>query len=73
MCTELLPVHQDGDIGEDVSAAQPVEVEQHVAGVARELYAAVCCARHLLKICKHETNKLGSVKSLSSFFPSFFF
>lgn len=54
VCTKLLPVHQDCDIGEDVSAPQPVQVEQDVARVARELYAAVCCASHFLKICKKQ-------------------
>ena len=52
MCTELLPVDQDGDICENISAAQPVQVEQDVAGVTRELYAAVRCASHLLKFCR---------------------
>lgn len=67
VCTKLLPVHQDCDIGEDVSAPQPVQVEQDVARVARELYAAVCCASHFLKICKHKTNTRGSTESLDFF------
>lgn len=52
MRAELLPVDQDCDVREDIPAPQPVQVEQDVARVARELYAAVCCASHFLKFCK---------------------
>lgn len=69
---KLLPAHQDRHVGEDVSASQPVQVEQHVARVARELDAAVCCASHFPKICKPKGNILGSVKN-RDFSPEFFF
>ena len=52
MCPELLPADQDGDVRQDVSAAQPVQIEQNVTGMARELYAAVCRASHFVKLCK---------------------
>lgn len=52
MCTKLLPVDQDSDICEDISTAQPVQVEQNITCMARELYAAVCCASHFVKFCK---------------------
>lgn len=52
MCTELLSVDQDSDICEDVSAAEPVQVEQDITCMACELYAAVCCASHFVKFCK---------------------
>lgn len=56
MCTELLSVDQDSDICEDVSAAEPVQVEQDITCMACELYAAVCCASHFVKFCKQENN-----------------
>lgn len=46
MCPELLPADQDGNVGEDVPAAEAVQIEQDVAGVTRELDAAVGQARH---------------------------
>lgn len=54
MCTKLLPVDQDGDVRENVSAAQPVQVEQDIARMPGELYAAVCCARHLIYVCTQQ-------------------
>lgn len=72
MCAELLPVHQDCDIGENVSASQPVQVEQDITRVACELYAAVCCASHFLKICKQQTNILGSIKRLDFVYKTIF-
>lgn len=52
VCTKLLSVDQDSDICEDVSAAEPVQVEQDITCMACELYAAVCCASHFVKFCK---------------------
>lgn len=52
MCTKLLSVDQDGNICEDVPAAQPVQVEKDITGVACKLYAAVCCAGHFVKFCQ---------------------
>lgn len=43
VCPKLLPTDQNGDIGQDVSAAQAVEVEQHITRMASECDAAVCC------------------------------
>lgn len=51
MSSKLLSVDQNSDVREDVSAAQPVQVEQDVAGMACELDAAVCCTRHFVEIC----------------------
>lgn len=47
---ELLPVHLDGDVGQDVPAAEAVEVEQDVACVARELNAAISGHGHSVEI-----------------------
>lgn len=47
---ELLPVHLDGDVGQDVPAAEAVEVEQDVACMARELNAAISGHGHSVKI-----------------------
>lgn len=55
MGTKLLSVDQNGDVCEDISAAQPVQVEQDVAGMACELDAAVCCTRHFVKICNERS------------------
>lgn len=45
--SELLPVHDDDNISQDVPASKAVEIEEDVAGVARELDAAVCRRGHL--------------------------
>ncbi len=46
MGPELLPTDHNGDIGQDVSAAEAVEVEQHITSMASERNAAVCCTWH---------------------------
>ena len=50
VCTELLSVNQDGDICKNIPATQTVQVEQHITCMACELYAAVRCASHFVKI-----------------------
>lgn len=40
--SELLPVHNDDDIGQDIPASKAVEIEEDIARVAGELDAAVC-------------------------------
>lgn len=47
---KLLPFHLNCDVSQDVPAAEAVEVEQDVAGMARELYAAICSHGHAVKI-----------------------
>lgn len=47
MGSELLPVHDDDNISQDIPASKAVEVEEDVAGVAGELDAAVCRRGHL--------------------------
>lgn len=42
MSSELLPVHNDDDIGQDIPASKAVEIEEDIACVAGELDAAVC-------------------------------
>lgn len=65
VCTKLLSVHQDSDIGENVSAAQPIQVKQDIACMACKLYAAVCCASHLVKFCKQTNNNNQKTKIIS--------
>lgn len=50
MSTKTLSVHPDGDIGQDVPTAEAVEVEQDVARVACELYAAICSSGHAVTV-----------------------
>lgn len=57
VCAKLLSVDQDGDVGENISAAQPVQVEQDITGMPCELYAAVCCTSHFVEFCKIQKNK----------------
>lgn len=45
--SELFPVDDDDNIGQDIPAPKPVEVEEDVARVAGELDAAVCRRGHL--------------------------
>lgn len=47
---ELLPLHLDGDVGQNVPAAEAVEIQQDVAGVARELNAAISGHGHSVEI-----------------------
>lgn len=54
---KLLSVDKNCDVCEDVSAAQPVQVEQDIAGMACELDAAVCCTRHFVKICNEKSKQ----------------
>lgn len=49
--SEKLSVHLYGHIGEDVPAAQAVEVEQDVACMACELNAVVCSRGHAVITC----------------------
>lgn len=51
MSSEKLSVHLYGHIGEDVPAAQAVEVEQDVACMACELKAVVCSRGHAVITC----------------------
>ena len=50
MRAEALSVHLDGDVCQDVAAAEAVEVEQDVPCVACELYAAIRCGGHAVTI-----------------------
>lgn len=50
MSPETLAVHLNGDICQDVPAAEAVEVEQDVSCVTRELYAAFLSRGHAFKI-----------------------
>lgn len=50
VCAEALAVHLDGDISQDIPAAESVEVEQDVACMASELYAAICRRGHDVRI-----------------------
>lgn len=56
---EALPVHLDGDVGQQVPAAEPVEVEQDVARVARELNTAICRHGHSVKLSKGKNHKFN--------------
>lgn len=56
-----LSVHLYGDIGQDVPAAEAVEVEQNVACVACELNAVVCSRGHAVTTCAHVINGLHSI------------
>lgn len=62
MCVKLSVPDPHGDVSEDVSAAQAVEVEQHVSCMPCELDAAVCCAAHtntlLRKTQKHTVSSV---------------
>lgn len=55
MGLELLPADHNGDISQDVSDAEPVEVEQHVTGMASEFNAAVCCTWHFVHLHKNSS------------------
>lgn len=54
---EMLPIDVYGDVGQDVPAAEAVEVEQDVARVARELNAAIRSHGHSVKIYAKGRNK----------------
>lgn len=45
--SELLPVHDDDDVRQDIPAPKAVEIEEDIARVAGELDAAVCRRGHL--------------------------
>lgn len=47
---EALALHLYGDVGQHVPAAEPVEVEQDVARVARELNTAICRHGHSVNL-----------------------
>lgn len=47
---ELLPLHLDGDVGQNVPAAEAVEIQEDVAGMARELNAAISGHGHSVEI-----------------------
>lgn len=40
--SELLPVHDDDDVGQNIPASKAVEIEEDIACMAGELDAAVC-------------------------------
>lgn len=50
MSMKLLPFHLNGDISQDVPAAEAIEVEQNVASMACELNTAICSHGHAIKI-----------------------
>lgn len=59
---EALPIHLYGDVSQHVPAAEPVEVEQDVARVAREMNTAICCHGHSVNLGKgrnHNGNRSG--------------
>lgn len=58
MGSELLPVHDDDDISQDIPASEAVEVEEDVAGVAGELDAAVCRRGHLESVRHNHHRKM---------------
>lgn len=45
--SELLPVHDDDDVSQDIPASKAVEIEEDITRVAGELDAAVCRRGHL--------------------------
>lgn len=55
--SKLLSADKDGDISQDVPAAQPVQIEQNVTRMASELDAAVRCASHFVKIYNTKHNE----------------
>lgn len=67
MGLELLPTDHNGDISQDVSAAEPVEVEQHVTGMAGEFNAAVCCTCHFVHLHRNSSkySKTFAKKNIS--------
>lgn len=50
VCVELLLLHLDGDVGQNVPAAEAVEIQQDVTSVARELNAAISGHGHSVEI-----------------------
>ena len=42
MSAEVLTVNLDSDVRQDISAAEAVEVEQNITGMAGKLNAAIC-------------------------------
>lgn len=42
MGSELLSIHNDDDISQDIPASKAVEIEEDIACMASELDAAVC-------------------------------
>lgn len=59
---EALAVHLYGDVSQHVPAAEPVEVEQDVARVARELNTAICRRGHSVNLGgsrSHNRNRFG--------------
>lgn len=59
---EALALHLYGDVGQHVPAAEPVEVEQDVARVARELNTAICRHGHSVNLGRgrsHNGNHSG--------------
>lgn len=47
MGSELLPVHDDDNISQDIPASKAIEIEKDIARMAGELNAAVCWRGHL--------------------------
>lgn len=64
--SELLSVHDDDNIGQDIPASEAVEVEEDVAGVAGELDAAVCRRGHLESVRHNHHRKMRTENSQAS-------
>lgn len=66
MGSELLPVHNDDNIGQDIPAPKAVEVEEDVAGVAGELDAAVCRRGHRESVRQEHQRRMRIENSQAS-------
>lgn len=58
MGPELLPTNHNGDISQEVSAAESIEIEQHVTSMASEFNAAICCTRHIVHLHKNYSKSI---------------
>lgn len=52
MGSELFPVDDDHNVGQDVPAPQAIEIEEDVVGMSGELDAAVCRRGHLVSVLR---------------------
>ena len=62
MGSELLPVHDDDDVGQDIPASKAVEIEEDIARMAGELDAAVCRRGHLESARNRNRRRMGMEK-----------
>jgi len=60
--SELLPVHDDDNIGQDIPASKAVEIKEDITCVAGELDAAVCRRGHLESAQNRSRRRMGTEK-----------